>query len=307
MGCAGAAGAAWWLNSSSAFAARFVRERWAEIGREILPARFKPAPSTWSENALTAAWLGHSTVLLNVFGVTILTDPVLGTRVGADLGFGVLGPKRMVRAALRPEELPPIDIVLLSHAHLDHLDLPTLRRLQNCPSAVSARNTADLLVGTPVAKTCELGWGDRTVLATAAGEVEIEAFEVRHWGARWRRDRHRGYNGYIISREGRKIIFGGDTAMCGNFADLRGRGPFDLALMPIGAYDPWISAHCTPEEAVKMANAAGAKYILPIHHQAFALGREPFEAPMERLETALERESERIVLREVGETAVLHA
>jgi L-ascorbate metabolism protein UlaG (beta-lactamase superfamily) len=130
--------------------------------------------------------------------------------------------------------------------------------------------------------------------------VEVEAYEVKHWGARWRHDSYRGYNGYILSREGKKIIFGGDTAWSESFRSLRGKGPFDLAIMPIGAYHPWIQSHCTPEEAVRMANDAGAKHFLPVHFKTFAFGREGVAEPMERLQAAIE--PERIGWQDIGQT-----
>lgn len=295
-----------WITKSQSFPARFIRERFAEIGQQIASPNHRPTPHDWNDNHLSATWLGHSTVLVNFFGVNILTDPVLMSRVGADLKFGTVGPKRAIAPALTVEELPPIDLVVLSHAHLDHFDMPTLRRFDEKTKVVTASKTGDLLSGTRLKHAHELGWGDKTVIKTRNGDVAVEGFEVNHWGARWQRDTHRGFNGYIISREGRKIIFGGDTAMSGNFRNLRSKGPFDLAIMPIGAYNPWIRAHCTPEEAVQMSNDAGARHILPIHHQAFALGREPFREPIERFEQALSSESDRVALRNVGETFVLN-
>ena len=104
----------------------------------------------------------------------------------------------------------------------------------------------------------------------------------------------------MLSREGKKIIFGGDTALTDTFKALRSQGPFELAIMPIGAYQPRVSSHCTPEESLRMANDARAKFFLPIHHQTFSLGREGPVEPMERLEAALEKG--RLALRDVGET-----
>ena len=301
LSCLGTAGG-FWISKSNSFPARFIRERVAEVSREIIPAKNKPQVATWNSNAVTASWLGHSTVLINFYGLTILTDPVLGSRVGADLGIGTLGPKRLIAPALTVRELPPIDLVLLSHAHLDHLDLPTLKQLSPGTQVVTARNTSDVLTGTKMKVAGELGWGEKTVAQTANGDAEIKALEVKHWGGRWSRKEQRGWNGYIVSRNGRKILFGGDTANCDHFRSARPDGPFDLAIMPIGAYNPWIMAHCTPEEAVAMANSAGAKYIMPVHHKAFALGREPMNEPIERFEAALQNESDRICLRDVGET-----
>ena len=268
--------------------------------RRMLPAPVRPTPASWRDDDVTAAWLGHSTVLINFLGVNIITDPILGARAGLGVGPVVLGPKRYIRPALRFSELPPIDLILLSHAHMDHFDLPTLRKFDRRPLVVTAKDTADLLRCTRLrGHLNELAWGESrrlkfsrspVALQTENGELEIEAFEVRHWGARMRHDDHRGYNGYILRRGGRAILFGGDTAYTPRFRRLRGRGGtrtgglFDLAIMPIGAYDPWVNSHCNPEEAVEMANLAGAHYVLPIHHQTFKLSREPMSDPIRRLE-----------------------
>ena len=277
-----------------------VRGLIAETGRPILKPQFKPSPGSWDANGITAAWLGHSTVLLNFYGLTILTDPVLHRRVGADTWVGTVGAKRLIAPALNVRQLPPIDLVLLSHAHMDHLDPATLRALPGHPAAVTAHATTDLLGDCSLKTTKALGWYERTRLSTRHGDVEIRAFEVNHWGARWKWDRYRGYNGYTLEREGKKILFGGDTAWCSSFRSLRGHGPFDLAIMPIGAYQPWVCSHCTPEQAVRMANDAGAIHILPVHFKTFAFGREGSAEPMQRLEAAIE--PERIGWRDVGQT-----
>jgi len=186
---------------------------------------------------------------------------------------------------------------------LDHFDMPSLKTLRADTKVVTASRTADLLSRTELARNAkELSWGEKTLVQTAHGEVEIEAFQVKHWGARWRHDTYRGYNGYILSRAGKKIIFGGDTALCKGFSEIRSKGPFELACMPIGAYNPWIYSHCTPEQAVRMANDARAKYILPIHHYTFRFGRECYTEPLERLQAALKQEPERLALKEAGET-----
>jgi L-ascorbate metabolism protein UlaG (beta-lactamase superfamily) len=292
-------GAGLWTGCSDAFGARFVRGFVNEIGRPVSRST-SPKPKDWNDNAITAAWLGHSSVLVNFYGVTILTDPVLMQRIGASVGLATLGPKRLIAPALSVAKLPKIDLVLLSHAHFDHFDVPTLKALPGGSKAVTAKRTGDLLKNTSLKHATELSWGEKTVVTTGHGDVEVQAFEVKHWGARWRHDSYRGYNGYILAREGKKIIFGGDTAMTDSFRPLRAKGPFELAIMPIGSYKPFECSHCTPEQAVRMTNDAGAKYLLPIHHKTFTLGREGPLEPVQRLEAALEKE--RIALREVGET-----
>ncbi len=282
----------------------------------MLPAPQKPDPAAWHDDQVTAAWIGHSTVLINFYGVNILTDPILGARAGLPVGPFTLGPKRYVAPALRFSDLPPIDLILLSHAHMDHFDLATLRRFDRRPLVVTAHSTADLLHHTRLRPHLnELSWGEqlrlkfsRAPLATAVdgGQIEIEAFEVRHWGARMRTDDHRGYNGYVIRRGGAAILFAGDTAFTPTFRRLRGRGGkdglFDLGIVPIGAYNPWITNHCTPEEAVQMADMAGARFLMPVHHQTFKLSYEPMDEPIRRFEQALARTPERVAVRAVGET-----
>jgi L-ascorbate metabolism protein UlaG (beta-lactamase superfamily) len=291
-----------WLWQSRSWTARFLRERVAEIGRDVPAAPERPAPGKWSDQNVTVAWLGHSTVLINFFGVNVLTDPVFFSRVGPDLRFAQIGPKRLVHCALSPRELPPVHLVLISHAHFDHLDTRSLRVLPGKPVLVTAKATADLIPARRFSSVQELRWNESTSLLTKAGPLRVAAFEVNHWGARWRRDQYRGYNGYVIEREGKRIIFGGDTAKTQTFAELRQSKPAGLALMPIGAYDPWIHSHCTPEQALAMANAARADYIVPIHHQSFKLSREPFAEPLERLVAATAREPERLAIQQIGGT-----
>ena len=258
----------------------------------------------WSDHEITICWIGHATVLINFLGVKILTDPAFGDHVGVSFGLGTIGPKRYFAPALRLKELPPIDVVLLSHAHMDHMDLFSLRHLPAKTFTVTARVTSDVLGGTGLQQVTELGWGDRATFHGANGDLQIEAFQVKHWGQRWPSELVRGYNGYLLRREGRALLFGGDTAETPLFADLRSRGPFEAAIMPIGAYDPWIWNHCNPEQAVELANLAGARYIVPVHHQTFRLSNERMREPIERLEAALHEEPERIALRRIGEQFV---
>ena len=284
------------------------REWTIESWRPISPAFAKPEPLKWNDAELTAAWIGHATVLINFFGIKILTDPVLFARIGIRLPGFTIGPKRLTAPALEFHELPKIDVVLLSHAHFDHFDLRTLHRFDETTCVVTAPNTADLLKWTRLRDVTELRWGEEKSLNTPAGAVTISAFQVKHWGARKQRDTYRGYNGYVMesrSRGRRRILFGGDTAMTNTFAELSKHGPVDLAIMSIGAYNPWIQSHCTPEQAIEMANSAGARFIMPVHHQTFRLSFEPFREPIERFQAALSSTPERIALREIGETFVL--
>ena len=295
-------GATWWLSVSKQRGARWMRTMIADARRPILPAPVKPDTSKWSDNEITICWLGHSTVLINFFGVNVLTDPALGSRVGVSLGLGTAGPKRYIEPALHVKELPRIDLVLLSHGHMDHMDLPTLSRLGSSPAIVSAKLTIDILAGIPSKRITELGWGENKKLDFANGQIEVCSLEVKHWGRRWPKEFERGYNGYVLRREGKAILFAGDTARTELFREHRSRGPFEAAIMPIGAYQPWIWNHCAPEEALEMADWAGARHIVPVHHQTFRLSNEPMDEPIARIETALEKEEGRLALRRIGES-----
>lgn len=300
-----AASASAWVGFSNSRLARMTRQIAKDTLRNPAPPPVVPTPARWDDNQVTLTWIGHATVLINFYGVRILTDPAFSDRVGIDLGLLTLGPKRYVAPALAFAELPPVDLVLLSHAHMDHMDLPTLARLKSNQTVITARETSEILQPTRLTNVTELDWGETKTLRTAKGELRVEAFEVKHWGRRWPGDKPRGYNGYVLRREGRALIFGGDTALTPLFRNLRTAGPYAAALMPIGAYNPWIRNHCTPEEALRMADMAGAEWVAPIHHATFKLSDEPMHEPLERFQTAIAKERDRLVLKEVGGTATL--
>jgi L-ascorbate metabolism protein UlaG (beta-lactamase superfamily) len=151
----------------------------------------------------------------------------------------------------------------------------------------------------------EITWNQSVSLRTRHGDLEVRAVEVKHWGARLNNDFYRGYNGYVIRREGRVLLFGGDTAHTRAFAGHRRHGPNEPAIMSIRAYDPYIYNHCTPEQAVVMADAAGARLFVPIHHKTFRLSEEGFNEPIERAEAALVKERDRLAVLEVGDTVVI--
>jgi L-ascorbate metabolism protein UlaG (beta-lactamase superfamily) len=273
---------------------RYTRER----KRSVASAPHEPRPELWPDEGLHAAWLGHSTVLLKIDGVTILTDPVFSRRIGLNFGPLTIGLKRLVEPALRLKQLRRPDLILLSHAHMDHFDLPSLRRLESRQTRViTAAKTSDLLRVKRYGAVDELAWGE----TARAGEVAVRAFEVNHWGARMRSDTYRGFNGYLIETPRYRVVFGGDTAITDTFRALRSSRRLDLAIMPIGAYNPWIRVHCTPEQALKMADDAGAELILPVHHRTFQLSSEPAHEPFERLSSALASAPERLALGEIGQ------
>jgi L-ascorbate metabolism protein UlaG (beta-lactamase superfamily) len=277
-------------------ARRFLSERIAEAGRPIPAAPHRPRPESWPDDSLTVAWLGHATVLINFYGTWLLTDPALRSHVGVSVAGLTFGPRRLVEPALKVSELPPLDAVLISHAHMDHCDLGTLGRLPRKVHAVVQRGNLDL-VGR-FRRRHELGWGESVEI----GGARVEAIKVNHWGARTLTDKHRGYGGFLVSKGGRALVFGGDTAYTNAFAALARRAKIDLAILPIGAYDPWIHAHASPEQSWAMSREMNATYILPMHHSTFRLSREPAGEPVKRLLRAAADERWRVALTEPGQT-----
>ncbi|HEX3926987.1 MAG TPA: MBL fold metallo-hydrolase [Gemmatimonadales bacterium] len=262
----------------------------------IAPAPHRPDPASWPDDGVTLAWLGHATVLLKVFGTWIITDPVLGRRIGVSIGPVQIGVRRLVAPALRVRELPPIDLVLISHAHFDHLDLPTLARIPRTATVVASSSLRDLL--RRFRDVRELGWGE----STRVGDIDITSTPAKHWGARMITDRYRGWGGFMLETRGTRIFYAGDTAYTDALRPLATRGAVDIAIMPIGAYDPWIANHCSPEEAWTMANELHARAVVPVHHSTFRLSREPMAEPIERLRRAAGGEANRIVTAEIGDT-----
>ena len=257
------------------------------------PRGRRPDLTRWTDSELAAVWIGHATILLRIAGMTILTDPVFSSRIGVGFGLVTAGPQRLVAPALTVRQLPKIDLLLLSHAHFDHLDRPTLAKVDRRIPMVTANGTSDLVKDLGFRDVTELRWGQTH---TFKG-IRLTAREVKHWGARTFLDRHRGYNAYLIESEKHRVLYGGDTGYQEFFKDV---GKVDLAILGIGGYDPYVASHATPEQAWAMTNHLEADHLLPMHHSTFRLSYEPAGEPMERLLRAAGDESGRIIVRQVG-------
>ncbi|MEX2219801.1 MAG: MBL fold metallo-hydrolase [Phycisphaerales bacterium] len=272
---------------------RYPRALWECLNRLEARECASPVPTgnglpDVTSHTLAAAWLGHATVFVRLNGLNILMDPVFSDRIGMSIGGFTLGLSRLKPAPVAAHELPKIDLLLISHAHFDHLDKPTLRKLASKHTTViTARKTTRLIPG-GFGGVIELDWEDRLVFKG----LELRALRPAHWGARTALDRGRGYNSYLVRAPDHGVLLAGDTAYTDAF---RGLGDLALAVMGIGAYEPWVHAHATPEQTWEMFRTSGARRLLPVHHSTFPLGDEHVDEPMERLCKAAAGELDRII------------
>ncbi len=262
--------------------------------------QLRPNLDVWDDDGIYATWIGHSTVYMRVNGLRVLTDPVFSDQVGVGVGGFLVGPKRYTPPAITLDDIAAnVDVILLSHAHLDHFDLPSLRKLATRGvHVVTAVGTGRLLRRLSFAEVVELGGTDRVELQNGA---VVEAVPVRHWGRRFPWNRRYQWTGYVIRYQGASVFFAGDTA----YADLSGvaQRPVHLAIMPIGAYcpDEFQASHCTPEQAWSMFLDTKAEWLLPVHWNTFVLSKEPVAEPLQRLIAAAGEDKDRIVVQEPGQ------
>lgn len=249
-------------------------------------------------HALALAWIGHASVLARMGPTTIAVDPVLSTRIGMRLGRRVLGPARLMPPPVSAQNLRAIDLVLLTHAHFDHLDKPTLAAMASDSTIVITPPGCERLVPRGFAEVRPLPAG-RT---TEVFGVTIEAIEPRHWGARTVLDRRRRVNAYLTTGDGHRVLFAGDTAETVVF---RGLDPVDVAVFGIGAYEPWEHMHATPEQVWAMFQSMQARYLLPVHHSTFELSDEPVDEPMQRLLAAASATRDQVLNAALGEVLAI--
>lgn len=250
-----------------------------------------PPPSRVDGNALAATFVNYSTFLLQTAGVNVLTDPIWSERASP---FRWAGPRRVRRPGVPFERLPPIDVVLVSHNHYDHLDLPTLRRLQSAfaPLFVTALGNRRFLKACGLERVEELDWW-QTV--SVKPELEVTLTPAQHFSARGLFDRNRTlWGGFLLRAGERTIYFAGDTAYPGPFAAVRKHADaIDLALIPFGAYEPrWFmcAAHMNPDEAVRARVDLGSPFTMGMHFGTFQLTDESIDEPERLLSEVLARE-----------------
>jgi N-acyl-phosphatidylethanolamine-hydrolysing phospholipase D len=259
------------------------------------------------DNALgsvpTVTWVGHSTFLVQMGHVTFLTDPTWSSTASPI----ALGPRRYVRPGLRMEDLPPVDFAVVSHNHYDHMDLGTLKVLADKGTRIFVPlGNAETLHSAGIDNVEELDWWDeRTVKG-----VTIHCVPARHWSRRGLFDGNRAlWSGWAVIAPDRRFYFAGDTGMFPGFTEIGERlGPFDLAALPIGAYEPQAMmkpSHMTPEEAVDAATALHAAKSVAMHFGTFDLTDEPVDEPPKRFRaasTAAGRDETKDWVLAIGET-----
>jgi L-ascorbate metabolism protein UlaG (beta-lactamase superfamily) len=262
-----------WLFSSR-------REASPRFVSDVTPSN---PPSAVEGTQLRVTLINHSTVLLQQSGLHILTDPIWAERASP---LASIGPRRRRAPGVRWEDLPRIDVVLLSHNHYDHLDLASLRRLAERGESqfIVPLGVARLLRSQRIGPVHEMDWGD----SLALGGTLVHSVPALHFSARGIFDRNRTlWCGYVIGEADRMIYFAGDTAFGEHFAKVRQRfGAPRLALLPIGAYEPrWFmsAVHMGPDEAVRAHEILGAKTSVAIHHGTFQLANEGIDTPKKML------------------------
>jgi N-acyl-phosphatidylethanolamine-hydrolysing phospholipase D len=237
---------------------------------------------------LQVTWIGHSTFLIQLKGISILTDPVFSQRA-SPVPFA--GPRRYSQPALSLGQLPPIDYVVVSHNHYDHMDLASISKLATGPTWLVPLNNASYLRGVGVDKIVELDWWD----SHCVEGLSFTATPAQHWSARGIFDRCNAlWSGWAIDDASHSIYFAGDTGYNAfQFKEIGARlGPFDVGLIPIGAYEPrWFmkDMHVNPEEAVKLHLDSRSKQSFAMHWGTFPLTAEPPGSPPLQLAKALTR------------------
>ena len=238
-------------------------------------------PVLASQGQLGVTFIGHSSFFLQIGGSNVVVDPIFAP------WLFVL--KRLRRPGLRIKDLPPLDAVLVTHAHFDHLHRPSLRAIARATLLKSGRtpllivptNCTDLVFDLGFERIVELGWWDEFQL----GGTRVTATPAKHWGARVIRDMHRGYGGYVLSSGGHSIYHSGDTAYFSGFTEIGQRLHPEVALLPIGAYHPenFRNVHTSPEDALRGFVEMNARYMIPMHFGTFKLSQEPVDEPVKRL------------------------
>jgi L-ascorbate metabolism protein UlaG (beta-lactamase superfamily) len=243
--------------------------RTGSIGKPVLARR--------GELGLT--FIGHSSFFVQIGGQNVIIDP--------NFARWLFVLKRLRRPGVRIKDLPPMDVVLVTHAHFDHLHRPSLRAIarhtrqqsDRAPVIMVPRNVSDLISDLGFREIIELDMWE----PWNHDGVQVTLVPARHWGARVVRDIHRGFGGYVLRSQRDSLYHAGDTAYFSGFREIGERLGPELALLPIGAYDPFRAVHASPEDAVRAFLDLGSRWMVPMHYGTFRLSHEPMDEPLRLL------------------------
>ena len=229
----------------------------------------RPVFPKLTKGHVALTWIGHASFLIQFNDLNVLVDP--------NFANWLFFLKRIKRAGLHIRDLPPIDLVLLTHAHFDHFHKPTLRRLPAPKIGVMPWGVGDLARGLGFARIIEL----QTWEGFSHADWNVTLTPSKHWGARTLRDHHRGYGGFVLQHQGRSIYHAGDSAYFEGFKEIGRRLEPEIALLPIGSYypDTFRNTHMGPDEAMKVFRDVRAKWFVPMHYGTFKLSFEEMDAP----------------------------
>lgn len=249
-------------------------------------------------------FIGHSSFFIQIGGLNLVIDP--------NFAKWIFVLKRLRRPGVRIRELPPIDAVLVSHAHFDHLHRPSLRAIARhsrrisgkAPLIVIPEHVADLVSDLGFRRIVEMKWWEDFRL----DDVNITHVPANHWGARVIRDMHRGFGGFVIKSNQHSLYHAGDTAYFHGFSEIGARLQPELALLPIGAYNPpsFRNVHTNPEDAVQAFLDLKSRWMVPMHYGTFRLSHEPVKEPVEFLERESEKRGvrDRVLILKEGVTRI---
>ena len=240
----------------------------------------RPVFPQLNHRKVALTWIGHASFLVQFSDLNVLIDP--------NFANWLFLLKRIRHAGLKIADLPPIDLILLTHAHFDHFHKPTLRKLPAPKIGVMPWGVGDLAKGLGFERIIEL----QTWESFSHGDWKVTLTPCKHWGARTLRDSHRGYGGFILEHQGRRIYHAGDSAYFEGFKEIGRRCPPEIALLPIGAYypDSFRNVHMNPAEAMMVFRDLGARWLVPMHFGSFKLSFEAMDEPPRWLQEIAHRD-----------------
>src|SRR5688572_12027190 len=232
-----------------------------------------------SPGQVAVTWIGHASFLVQFTDLNVLIDP--------NFANWLFLLKRIKRAGLKIDDLPPIDLVLLTHAHFDHFHRPTIKRLPAPKIGVMPWGVGDLARDLGFSRIVELQWWE----GFSHADWKVTLTPCKHWGARTIHDEHRGYGGFVLEHQGRRIYHAGDSAYFDGFKDIGTRCLPEIALLPIGAYypDSFRHVHMGPDEAVRVFQDLQAQWLVPMHYGSFKLSFEEMDEPPRWLNEIVEK------------------